>query len=129
MPEFKNPFRQPFQFSLRGLLIGMTVAALLLGLTAAFGAAVPQIATILIFVVLPTPLVVAIIYARGEFRTFAIGAIMPWVAMIGDGPPTQAGWDDFAGIAIWLFLFGGICGAVAVGSRRWIERNGFGGGK
>ncbi len=128
MSESGSPSRPRFQFSLRWLLVVVTIVAVLLGLSMIFGHAISQISAIVLFVVFPTPLLVAIIYSRGDMRTFSIGAVVPWVSLIGNGPPTSADWGDFLGLGIWLFFIGGVCGAVAVATRRWIERHGHGGG-
>jgi hypothetical protein len=110
------------------MLLAVSIVSVLLGLSAIFGHAIFQFAAIVLFVVFPTPLVVAIIYSRGTIRAFAIGTLIPWISLVGVGPPRNADWGDFVGLAIWLLFFGGISGGVAVATRRWIERHGQGGG-
>ena len=77
--EFDFPPR--FQFSLRNMLIAVAVLAMLLGLFAVVGGH-PRVATWPLFFVwiLPTPLVVAAVYTRGDIRAFSIGALVPWVS-------------------------------------------------
>jgi hypothetical protein len=119
MPDTAPPSVPRFQFSLRWLLVVMTVVAVVFGFSAVFGEGF--FANIL-FALFPTPVVVAIIYARGELRTFAIGSVIPWLylAHLSDNPVQIE-------TIIWLFVLAGLCGAIAIATRRWIERNGYGG--
>ena len=94
-----------FQFSLRWLFLVTTLVAVLLGLAMIFGNAISQVAAGLLFVVFPTPLLVAIVYGRGDLRTFAMGAMIPWATLVGNGPPGNADWGDVIGLAIWLLFF------------------------
>jgi hypothetical protein len=114
-----------FQFSLRWLLIVVTLAAILFGLSALVG---DWFFPTFIFVLFPTPLIVAIIHARGEIRTFAIGGLIPWVYLSisawGSGNLAM----QFETLILLLFL-ASASGALAVGTRRWIERNGYGNGR
>jgi hypothetical protein len=112
---------QRFQFSLRGLLVVMTLAALVFGLSAA---GVYYLVAYVLYVVFPVPLVMAVIYARGDVRAFAIGGIVPWATMTFGATAARNGRVEF-GTIIWLVVVGGICGATAVWTRRWIQRSGF----
>ena len=66
---------------------------------------------------MPTPLVVVAIYGRGDFQAFAIGALIPCVVL------TDLKFPSFFAMTIWLLPMCGICGALAVATRRWIDRN------
>jgi hypothetical protein len=119
MPNVGSPMPPRFQFSLRWMLVVMTVFALLLGLSAIFGEGFfPQ----LLFVLFPTPLVVAIIYSRGVIQTFAIGGLVPWISLTWLGSARGGNWVNFES-TFWLICLSGLSGGIAVASRRWIERN------
>jgi hypothetical protein len=113
----------PFQFSLRWLLIVVTVVALLLGLMVMFGGGVFANVLLLLY---PTPLVVTIVYAKGEVRTFAIGAVVPWLSLAFLGSSRYANWAQLETV-LWMLFLAGLSGAVAVFTRRWLVRNGYGG--
>jgi hypothetical protein len=110
-----------FQFSLRWLLIAVTIVAVLLGFLSF------QIGQILVglcvFVVLrgivPTAALAGAIYGRGGLRAFAIGALVPCVPVLTSGaePWDRWGWGFVSGAAIHLAAIG-ICGVVAVVARR-----------
>lgn len=119
MVSTNNPLR--FQFSLRWLLIVVTVFALLMGISAVLGDGVRFIIGIVVYVILPTPFVITAIYARGDVRAFAIGALVPWAAMWVDGVPRSTPLSE----VIWFLFVGGLCGAIAVLTRRWIVREGW----
>src|SRR5882724_943480 len=79
MPTFDLPPR--FQFSLRNMLIAVAVLAVLLGLFAVAGGILTWLLAAVVIWILPTPLVVSAVYARGDLRAFAIGALVPWVSL------------------------------------------------
>jgi hypothetical protein len=116
-----------FQFSLRWLLITVTVAAVLLFLAVTFGDLIEVVFGDLIEVVffsvvwciLPTPLVVFVIFDRGDLQAFAIGALVPWVVMIATRLPSP----DSLFWLIWLLATSAICGTLAAATRRWIQRH------
>jgi hypothetical protein len=70
--------------------------------------------------VVPTPLVVCAIYGKGDVRAFSIGALIPWVALIALRFPET--WGGFFEL-VWLVAMAGICGIVAVLTRRWVWRD------
>jgi hypothetical protein len=107
-----------FQFSLRWLILTVTVVALLLGLWTILGRFAEAVVAALVLFVVPTPLVVAAIYGRGDLRTFSIGALVPFVMTWLRGPA-----PGFFSIAL-LLLSMLICGGVAVVTRRWLARRG-----
>jgi hypothetical protein len=117
--------RSRYQFSLRWLLIVVTLAAIALGILSVIDSGVRIIAYSVVYVVLPTPLLIAAIYDRDDYRAFAIGAILPWATLWLNGP--QRG--GLVGDTIWLITTGTVCGVIAVVARRWIERRDGRGGK
>ncbi len=65
------------QFTLRGLLAMMTLAGVLCGLLIGAPLPIRLITATFLFVLAPMVLTVCVIYGRGYFRTFAIGALFP----------------------------------------------------
>ena len=72
-----QPTRRPFQFSLRSLLILMTVTAVFL--SALFGGNdwIAAATVYVLFTAWPMVLTIVLIYGRGKTRTFCIGALFP----------------------------------------------------
>jgi hypothetical protein len=68
--------------------------------------------------VVPTVLIICVIYGRGDVRAFSIGALVPWVVSIALRFPDIPGG---IGEIIWLLVMGAVCGGVAAATRRWIE--------
>ena len=86
------PRKLTFQFSIRGIMIATAVVALILGSLAA--PEVVGIALIMAFVAVTTVLVISTVAARGWFRAFAIGALVPHVLtylLLLDGPGRASG--------------------------------------
>jgi hypothetical protein len=108
------------QFSLARLMIGMTVVAVLLGVVTT----IPGIYDSLFIFAPAAALVACSVYARGDYQAFAIGALIPWVAVLI--PPAIHWQNETAGLGFFFHLLfsGGICGGVAVLTRRWIYENG-----
>lgn len=123
MSEFLN--RPRFQFSLRGLLIAMTVVAILLGLVVfPLGQIiVGLLLAVLLRGVLPTVAVAAAIYGRGRLQAFAIGAVVSCLPILfGDLGPLS-----FFGLIAALvtqLVAAAVCGIVAVATREWLVRQG-----
>jgi hypothetical protein len=109
-----------FQFSLAKLMIAMAVVAVLLFVVTKVGSFVEIVLFSFVACVVPTPLVICAIYGRGDVRAFAIGALNPWVVSIALRFPDPYG--TFFEM-IWLVVMGGICGVLAVITRRWIWRD------
>jgi amino acid permease len=108
-----------FQFSLAWLMIAVTAVAILLGVTHVFGEFVVAVLFASICCVLPTPLLICAIFARGDVQAFSIGALVPWFTMFAWMP----GRSGFA-IALWLLFLPALCGIIATLTRRWIQRFG-----
>jgi hypothetical protein len=120
MSSFDLP--QRFRFSLRGMLIAVALVAMLIWLSTIVAGLFLWITWSLLFIVLPTPLVVAAVYARGDIRAFSIGALIPWISSWSGGPRGSS-LLGILGPALWLLVLGLVCGLVAVASRRWIDRS------
>ncbi|HEY4308899.1 MAG TPA: hypothetical protein VGN12_05555 [Pirellulales bacterium] len=120
MPTIDFPPR--FQFSLRGMLIAVAVLTVLLGLLAVAGGLLAWLLAIFVVWILPTPLLIAAIYSRGDMRAFSIGALVPWVSRWAN-PPIYDSLMSVVNSTLWVLVMAGICGAVAVASRRWMERD------
>jgi len=114
-----------FQFSLRWMLIAVTVVAVLLGL-GAFQAGQMLVGLLFAIVlrgVIPTVAVVAAIYGRGDVRAFAIGAVVACAGVL----TTELGSIGTAGLVISTIsqlVLTAICGIVAVATRRWLDGRG-----
>jgi amino acid permease len=89
-----------FQFSLAWLLIAMTIIAVALGLAVTVGSLVSAVLFAVICCVLPTPLVICALFARGDVQASAF--------VFGIG----------------LAVMATTCGALAVTTRRLIRRAG-----
>jgi len=135
-----SPHQAPrFQFSLAWLLIAVTVVAVLLGVGQWFSPTVlAYVGSLLLSAVLgcilPTPFVVAALFARGDVRAFSIGALVPWIVNRGVLPMSAmygyssslSGWVWIVGIIGYMLLTAAVCGVVAVVGYRMIRRYGYG---
>jgi hypothetical protein len=123
----------PLQFGLKWLMVAVTIVAVLMVLMQ--WALVHAIIVAMLWCVLPTPLMISALYGRGECRSFAIGALVPWLSLwaaFGEypfGPIGTTGWGQTLSLAIFLPVLAGVCGVVAVAVRRWIVRRGLGSGE
>jgi hypothetical protein len=106
-----------FQFSMRWMLVTITVICILLFLWVSFGSFVGAIYSSVVWCVIPTPLVIVAIYGRGDMQCFAIGAVIPWVILLASDTPFYGPYS----ILIWLPIMMALCGFVAVATRRWIR--------
>lgn len=120
MPETRNSLRPWFQFSMFRLMVVVTLVAILLGLAVTFGGFIDLVVGTLACCILPTPLVIAAIFGQGDVRAFGIGALIPWGALVLMRVPLFEFF--FLGI-IWLLAMAGVCGVLAVATRRWLERS------
>ena len=139
MPDSTEPSRAQislprFQFSLRAQMILVTAVAITLGLFAVIGS---EVILILFHVVLycfvPTPLIVIALFGRGEIRVFAIGALVPWISVLGQSSPLLImmynqnfqgfqvlGW--LVGSTVFMLVAGAGCGTIAVLTMRWVKK-------
>jgi hypothetical protein len=105
-----------FQFSLGWMLICVTLIAVALGLSITIGSLVATLLFAIVYCVLPTPLLIFAIFARGDSQAFAIGALIPWWTLQNWMP----GASSFSS-AIWLLVMCSVCGTVGAITRRWIR--------
>ena len=110
-----------FQFSLGWLMIAITAVAILLFFAVTFAGFIGAALGSVVWCIVPTPLVVCAIFGRGNVQAFSVGALVPWLTMITTRIPSAA---SFFSMTIWLLILGGICGSVAIATRRWLERHG-----
>jgi hypothetical protein len=108
-----------FRFSLAWMLICVTVIAVALGLSITIGSLVATLLFAVVYCVLPTPLLIFAIFARGDSQAFAIGALIPWWTL----QTWMPGASSFSN-AIWLLVMCSVCGTVAAITRRWIRFTG-----
>jgi|1185.fasta_scaffold174561_2 hypothetical protein len=108
-----------FRFSLAWMLICVTAIAVALGLSMVIGSFVATLLFAIVYCVLPTPLVIFAIFARGDTQAFAIGALIPW----GTSQTWMPHESSFSN-AVWLLTMCTVCGAVAAVTRRWIRFTG-----
>ena len=101
------------------MLICVTAIAVALGLSMVIGSFVATLLFAIVYCVLPTPLVIFAIFARGDTQAFAIGALIPWWTL----QTWMPGGSSFSS-AIWLLAMCTACGAVAAITRRWIRFTG-----
>jgi hypothetical protein len=97
------------------LLVIVTAAALVLGLVVTINNIVPLFISVLVWCVLPTPLVICAIFGRGDLRAFAIGSLVPWVSLL-----SGRAWQSGLTILVWLVVMPLVCGIVAVLTYRWV---------
>lgn len=105
------PLLPRFQFKLAWLLIAVTIVAIAMGLASSFRDFIGSLLFVAVCCVLPTPFVIAAIFARGDIQTFAIGALVPWLTLLP--------W--MSSMALWLVVLPVICGTLAVVTRRWLR--------
>jgi hypothetical protein len=116
-PRDKSPRTGPFQFSLGRLMVVVTLICVLLGLaTLPRGFVDNVVISTIVLGLIPTILITCSIYARGEVQAFSIGALVPWLSILITRDAPARVW----GLASWFFI-GGLCGVVAVATRRWLE--------
>jgi hypothetical protein len=100
-----------FQYSLAWLLIAVTVVAIVMGFASSFRGFIGSLLFVTVCCVLPTPFLIAAIFGRGDIRTFAIGALVPWLTLLP--------W--LSSMAVWLLILPFVCGTLAVITRRWLR--------
>ncbi|MFO0788956.1 MAG: hypothetical protein U0805_05825 [Pirellulales bacterium] len=97
----------------------LTLVALALGLSATLGSLVATLLLAFVYCIVPTPLVIGAVFARGDVQAFAIGALVPWWASNSWLPGTSS-----FSRPIWLVAMCAICGLIAVLTRRAIRCDG-----
>ena len=119
---------KPLQFSLRFLLLAMTVAAVALAVLSWVGAPLAAILlAIALYFVVPVCLGTLAIYCRGYRQTFFAGTLVGATAPIFIGSHFMYRGD----VAAWLtwgvaqLFAGSACGVTALATRRFLERRGW----
>lgn len=107
-----------FQFSLFWLMVTVTAVAVILGLGSTLGSFFGELLYLAVCCVVPTPLVICVVFARGFTRAFAIGALVPWVMLF----LWTTGRGSLLVLAVTLVL-SIVCGVIAAGTWRWIRRH------
>jgi hypothetical protein len=119
-PQRNAPPR--FQFSLWWLMIVVSIACVTLGVWEILPRGIIGYLVVDPFILglVPTALVTCAIYARGDMRAFAIGALVPLISVV----MTRDGQLSVWAIGFWTLFVGSMCGALAVALRRWLEFRG-----
>src|SRR5262245_10764122 len=121
MLESKRSLRPWYQFSMLRLMVVVTLIAILLGLAVTFGGLLELAFVSVVWCLFPTPLIVCAIFGRRDAQAFAIGALVPWTTMVLTRMLASA---SLLTTSIWLLAMGGVCGAVAVATKRWLAQSG-----
>lgn len=109
------------QFSLKWVMIALTIACVLLFLSVTIRDFVPVALSFAFWCIVPTPIVIFAIYGRGDHQAFAIGALVPWATLILLRPSVAE--YAFFTVLFWLLPMGALCGFLAAATRRWIRVN------
>lgn len=115
----------PVRFSLKWLLVVVTVAAVFLVLSVvADRFLLAWVLEPLLTLVLPTLLLVSAIFGRGDVRAFSVGALVPCYRVVSSGRAPVWSVGLWLGDTVWLLVWCVLCGAVAVAVYRRIARQG-----
>lgn len=106
-----------FQFSMRWLLVLVTVACVALFLIFSVSGFVELAMAWFWLCILPTPLLIIAIYGRGDLQAAAIGSLMPWLFMAVFREPGSFG---FFTPIVWLLPMSLVCGIIAGVTHRWL---------
>jgi hypothetical protein len=109
-----------FRFSLKWLMIALTITCVLLFLSVSISDFVPTTLAFAFWCIIPTPIVVIAIYGRGDQQAFAIGALVPWVTLTLFRTPVEFA---FFTALFWMLPMCALCGLLAAATRRWIQVN------
>lgn len=110
-----------FQFSMRWLMLLITVVCIALFALVTFDELFDLLLTSFIWCILPTPLIVLAIYGKDGVQAFAVGALVPWATVLVLRIPGSV--FSALGATIWLLPMSAICGALAFATWRWIKTN------
>ena len=120
--------RKPPQFSLRTLLIVVTLTAIALPLLQLLGWRYARFLAAVLLVQLPAiSIATCAIYSRGPRQTFFLGAIAGSVLLWFNGLPALS-YNEFADVfalAVAQLAICGLSGFVALATRRFVERRGW----
>jgi hypothetical protein len=111
---------------MRTLLIVVTFVAIACALLPYFGfLAIGAIAASLTLFVVPVALGTFALYCRGHRQTFFLGAFAGSFALFFFGGPLARDIAQFIALILVTAASAGICGLVALLSRRFLERRGW----
>ena len=114
------------QFSMRTLLIVVTIVAIACALLPYFGfLAIGAIAASLTLYIVPVALGAFALYCRGHRQTFFLGAFAGSFALFFFGGPLARDVAQFIALILVTATSAGTCGLVALSTRRFIERRGW----
>jgi hypothetical protein len=102
------------------LMVAVTIAALALFLYVTIGNFIEIAFASVVWCIIPTPLVVFAIYAKGDLQTLGIGSLIPWAVLVGLEAPA---FNSYFVASLWLLPMSAMCGVLAVAIRRWLHWN------
>jgi hypothetical protein len=102
------------------MMVALTVACVLLFLTVRFGDLLEFAYVAIMWCIVPTPVIIFAIYARGNLQAFAIGALVPWVTLMLF---RAFEWSSYVMTTVWLLTTSAACGILAVATLHWINAN------
>jgi hypothetical protein len=120
-PSQRKPNRS-IQFSLTQLLIVFTAAAIVLGFWDTIPATFHFFSRIIIYT-FPAVLLAAAVYGRGDYRAFAIGALVPFVHWLANWPFYDTSPSYRIAELFQLIMAAIVCGTATLLTRRWIQVN------
>ena len=98
-------------------MVTVTIVAVVLGLGSSLGSFFSEVLYLAICCVVPTPLVICVVFGRGYVRAFAIGALIPWIVLLPLGSRSVSLF-----IVALALVLSATCGMIAAGTWRWIRR-------
>lgn len=105
------------------MLLAVAVVAVFLALwTVAAQFLLSWVLEPLVTLVLPTVLLVAAIFGRGDVRAFSVGALVPCYRVLSTNQALAWSVGGWLGDTLWLLVWCVLCGAVAVAVHRAIKR-------
>ncbi len=110
-PSRRSFLLPKFRLGFAWMLVAVAILFLAMGAVSSFRDLIGSLFFVSVCCVLPTPLVVAAIFGRGDIQSFAIGALVPWFTLLP--------W--MSTMAMWLLILPLICGTIAVLTRRWLR--------
>jgi hypothetical protein len=117
----KGSYRPPVQYSLFRLMVGMTLVAILLGLLVTLsGTIIYSLFFSTMAYIVPAALVACVVYGRGDFQAFAIGAMIPFIGVFIGVTASRPSFAASIGLFVQLIVLASVCGTVTALTRRWI---------
>ena len=104
------------RFSMWWVMVFITIACVFLFFAVSYGDFIGLLLASLVWCIMPTPLIIFVVYGRGDLQAFAIGALVPWITLIVRTPS----YVTLLAATFWLVPLCAICGFVAAMTRRWL---------